>query len=101
MTPPTTSISRGGLRQSCSAPSARRRDRQCVFDPDMAGLFAHGRSAGTEADMPTAGAGRRLWASRWRRRVDMFDKLPCQPGRFVLLRPRGALATSTQIITRA
>jgi TldD protein len=78
---------------------------RCVFDPDMAGLFAHEAFGhGTEADMFTKrrakGAdymGKRVASDL----VDMFDN-PALPGQAAsyFFDHEGQLASSTQIITK-
>ncbi len=78
---------------------------RCVFDPDMAGLFAHEAFGhGTEADMFTKrrakGAdymGKRVASDL----VDMFDN-PALPGQAAsyFFDDEGQLASATQIITR-
>jgi TldD protein len=78
---------------------------RCVFDPDMAGLFAHEAFGhGTEADMFTK---RRAKGADYMNKrvasdlVDMFDN-PSLPGQAAsyFFDHEGQLATSTQIITK-
>ncbi len=78
---------------------------KCVFDPDMAGLFAHEAFGhGTEADMFTK---RRAKGADYMGKpvasslVDMFDN-PALPGQAAsyFFDHEGQLATSTQIITK-
>lgn len=78
---------------------------RCVFDPDMAGLFAHEAFGhGTEADMFTK---RRAKGADYMGKpvasslVDMFDN-PALPGQAAsyFFDHEGQLATSTQIITK-
>lgn len=78
---------------------------RCVFDPDMAGLFAHEAFGhGTEADMFTK---RRAKGQDYMGKpvasklVDMFDN-PALPGQAAsyFFDHEGQLATSTQIITK-
>lgn len=78
---------------------------RCVFEPDMAGLFAHEAFGhGTEADMFTK---RRAKGADYMGKpvasalVDMFDN-PALPGQAAsyFFDHEGQLASSTQIITR-